>query len=208
MSRMTISALGREYKMNVTAFSSQVYGSINSAQTRRSQVHFPMKISQPDIQFDVIFPSQKDYEDFQKFVRNHQQQTLNTTRLLTLNWPERNIFGWTGMIKQFRAGGERFTYAPRARFVVDLVNSMVSARTDLASSAAPWGTIYGGFGGLLGSVLRLPTFSEAVDIFQSSGQNIFANGAYTNPAAAPTAVTPVAQVPTGGGGILTGASLT
>lgn len=204
MSRLSISTLGREYKMNVTAFSSQVYSSINSAQTRTSSVHFPMKISQPDIQFDVVFPSQKDYEDFQRFVRSHQQQALHTSRLLTLNWPERNIFGWTGVIKQFRAGGERFTYAPRARFVVDLVNSMVSSRTELASMAAPWQTVYGALG-LLGSVLRLPTMAEASQIFQDTGQNIFANGAYSNPT--PTAATPVAQVPTGGG-ILTGASLT
>ena len=206
MSRLTITTSGREFKMNVTAFSSQVYGSISSAQTRTVAVHFPMKISQPDIQFDVVFSSQKEYEDFQKFVRQHQQQALHTSRLLTLNWPERNIFGWTGVIKQFRAGGERFVYAPRARFVVDLVNSMVSARTDLASMATPWQTIFGGFGGLLGSVLRMPSMSEALQIFQDSGQNIFANGAYTNPAPTTTNV-PVAQVPSGGG-ILTGAQTT
>lgn len=205
MSRLTISSLGREFKMNVTAFSSPVYGTISTAQTRTMSVHFPMKISQPDIQFDVVFTSHEEFEEFQKFVRGHQQTALSSSRLLTLNWPERNIFGWTGAIKQFRAGGERFVYAPRARFVVDLVNSMVSSRTDLASMATTWHTIYGAFG-LLGSVLRMPTMAEAADIFNVSGQNIFANGASTNPV--PTTSTPLSsQIPTGGG-ILTGASIT
>src|SRR5262249_3942049 len=101
MSQLTISSLTRAFKMNVLAFTSPFYGSITSAQTRTEAVHFPIKISQPEIQFDVVFRGQTEFESFQRFVRNHQKQVLVTTSLLTLQWPERNIYNWSGVIKSF-----------------------------------------------------------------------------------------------------------
>jgi hypothetical protein len=59
------------------------------------------------------------------------------------------------VIKSFQGGGERFVYAPRARFSVDLIDSFVSTRTTIASQAPIFDTVYG-----LGSpdgMLQIPT---------------------------------------------------
>jgi hypothetical protein len=113
-------------------------------------------------EIDVQFRSEEDFEDFQRFVRGHQQRVLfNPSPINTvwLNWPERNIDNWTGVIKAFKAGGERFVFAPRASFIVSLIDSMVSSRTDIASLVPNWRTIYGeGMGP--GAVLAPPTQDE------------------------------------------------
>ena len=50
-------------------------------------------------------------------------------------------------------------FAPRASFVVELIDSMVSSRTDIASMATGWRTIFGeGMGP--GAVLAPPTQAE------------------------------------------------
>lgn len=209
MSRLKISGTDRDFDMNVTAFTSPVYGSISSAQTRTKAIHFPTKISQPEIQFDVIFSSETNFEDFQKFVRNHQQHSLATASLLTLWWPERNIFNWTGVISQFQAGGARINYTPRARFTVDLVDSMVSARTSLASWSTGWRSIYGAFGPV-DAVLRIPSVAEAMDIAGQYGQNIYGGGTWITPSLAnpvPTGTAPVAASPLGPG-IVSGSGMT
>lgn len=203
MSRLIISSITRQFTMNVTAFSTPIYGTISSAQTRTAAVHFPIKITQPEIQLDVIFDSEPAFEDFQRFVRNHQQMTLQNTSLLTLTWPQRNIFNWTGVIRQFQAGGARFNYTPRARFVVDLIDSAVSARTDFASVASSWEAIYGGFG-LSGSVLGPATGAEAQILNGVSPAAV--TGVIGGPnTSAPTGTAPAGPVaPNGGSGILTG----
>lgn len=201
MSQLTISSLTRGFKMNVLAFSSPTYAMINSAQTRTKEIHFPIKISQPALQFDVIFRSHEEYEDFQRFVRNHHKRALTDTSLLTLSWPERGITNWTGMIKSFKGGGERFSYAPRARIEMELVNSMVSSRTLLASLGSGWQSVVAGLG--VDSLLRLPDLAEAMLVQGQWGQNLFANGQSTGDTV-PTNETPIAPAPPGAGGIVTG----
>ena len=198
MSHLVVSNRAQGIAINVLAFSSPMFGSIQSAQTKKEAVHFPIKISQPEVQFDVVFRGEREFETFQKFVRNHQKQALVNTELLTLSWPERNINNWTGTIKSFKGGGQRFNVAPRARFVVELVNSMVSTRTDLASTSAGWRSIYGEYGPV-GSVLRLPTVAEGQALMTTTGQDIFNRGTSVGPTPAPTGNTPVAPQPPGPG---------
>lgn len=160
--------------MNVTNFQAGLYAQIDSAQVKLMMHHYPIKVTQPDITFNVIFSSEKQFESFQRFIRAVQQQALATVpaQLLSFMWPERNINNFTGVIKKFVAGGQRFNPAPQASFTVDLVDSFVSARTELATHNLVWQAIYG-----LGSpdgVLGLPTQSE-IDQFPGLG------GATTGP---------------------------
>lgn len=152
----------RGYQLAVTSFSSPIFGTMSSAQTREMEVHFPIKAVQPELELEVQFRSEEDYEDFQRFVRGHHQRALfnpSPSNVVWLNWPERNIDNWTGIIKAFKAGGERRVFAPRASFVVELIDSMVSSRTDIASMATSWRTIFGeGMGP--GAVLAPPTQAE------------------------------------------------
>jgi len=165
MSKLRVNLAGRTYLVNVLSFQSGIYQTIASAQTRSKAVHFPIKVNQPDIDFSVIFSSEADYQQFQEAVRRHQQMALSSTRLLTLNWPERSIVNWTGVIKNFQSGGSRRNYAPRANFTVQLVDSLASNRVQVASIAPPWQTIYGGIG-MKDAVLQLP--SQALDNFMMS----------------------------------------
>ena len=162
MSHLYLSMGTRGWKLNVTSFSSPIFGSMSSAQTREMEMHFPIKAIQPELKLDVIFSSEEDYENFQRFVRGHHQRVLfnpNPTNVVWLNWPERGIDSWTGVIKAFKAGGERFVFAPRASFIVDLIDSMVSSRTDISSTGTSWKAIYGeGMGP--GAVLAPPTQAE------------------------------------------------
>lgn len=131
--------------LNVLAFSSPVSGMMDSAQTRQIIHHFPWKALQPELELSVIFRGEAEYEDFQRWVRNVQidSQVNAISPGVTLWWPERSIYNWTGLIKAFQAGGARRNYAPRARFIVDLVDSMVSSRTTLASLGTSYEEIYG-----------------------------------------------------------------
>lgn len=186
---LIITGQSTSYAMNVIAFSSPIYGQINTAQTKSLAVHFPIKMSQPVLQFDVQFSSEQTYQAFQAFVRNHQQQlSTNATALLTFTWPVRAILNFTGFISQFQAGGKRFNPAPRARFVVNLVDSYITARTNMASLAANWRSIYGGIG-LPNGVLAAPTAAQQQQNITSQGINLLTGQ-------------PVAQ--TSGGGIVTG----
>lgn len=159
MSKLRVSAVSQSFELNCTSFSSPIYDTINSVQTRKMAIHFPIKTNQPQVQFDVQFASERDFEAFQRFVRTHQQAAVMGTLLATFNWPERDIQNWTGVIRSFVAGGQRANYAPRASFVVDLVDSLVSRRTYVSSIGAPWQTIYGGFG-LPGMILTSPSVAE------------------------------------------------
>lgn len=176
MSKLTLTTTGGQWQLNVLTFSSPLYGTVTSAQTKTMAMHFPIKVTQPDVEFSVIFRSEGDYEGFQRFVRNHQQEALakGAGGLCTLNWPQRNIDNWTGVIKKFKAGGMRSNVAPRASFTVDLVDSMVSTRTDI--STIPnlfWETIFGR--GMPDGVLGLPSALENQVFGSLLGQDLFGN---------------------------------
>jgi hypothetical protein len=155
-----------ERSLNVLKFSSPIFGTMMSAQTKKMAVYFPIKAQQPEIEFEVIFKSVAEYNDFQQFVRTTQLNGLtnDTDPGVTLWWPQRGILNWTGTIKNFVGGGERFVYAPKAQFTVDLVDSLVSRRTTVNSIAPIFDTIYGlgmpdgllaapqGIGGLSGNI--------------------------------------------------------
>lgn len=142
---------GALFRLNITQFRSPMSASINSVQTRRMKHHFPIRAGQPDIQFTAHFSSQDAKHEFQSFVRDHQRYTqevnygpFNTDRgLVSLNWRERNIFGWTGHIVSIPVRESRFEYAPKVTFGVALVSSLMSAETTLASSGASWISIIG-----------------------------------------------------------------
>lgn len=132
------------FEMNVLSFNSPIFGTIVPVQTKTIAQYFPIKANQPEIQFDVIFRNEREYERFQRFVRATQQFALTAQApQITLSWPERNIINWTGVIKHLRAGGMRMNYTPRAVFVVDLVDSLVSQRTSFSSMAAPFAAVIG-----------------------------------------------------------------
>lgn len=178
MSHLVISSATQAFSMNVMSFTAPIYESVSSVQTRRMAIHFPIaaKITQPDITFDVIFSSEPKFEIFQRFVRNHQQSAVNTSSLLTLDWPERNINNWTGTITSFQGGGARRNYAPRATFKVDLITSMVSNRAEFGSFGMPWQSIYGAIG-LADAVLQPPTITAenegTLQLWQDFGRGNF-----------------------------------
>lgn len=125
------------FSLNVIAFSSPLSGTIGGTQVKKMKLWYPIKANQPEINFDVQFVGEQDYELFQKFVRESQQWALTASYpMVTLNWPERNINNWTGLILNFNAGGMRFNYAPRAQFTVSLVDSYVSQYTQASSIGA------------------------------------------------------------------------
>lgn len=146
-------ALGAEYALNCTSFSSGLSSLMSSVQTKTMAQHFPVKAQQPEVDFDIVFRDEATYEEFQEFVRQHQLKALrgSANPEVVLWWPQRDINNWTGLIKNFKAGGQRFNPAPRARLTVDLVDSVYSLRTHLSSIAAPLWTIagYGSSSGML-----------------------------------------------------------
>lgn len=175
MSKLFLANTKANWRLNVVSFSSPVFGEISTAQTKTMAHYFPVRCNQPQIQFSVQFVSEVEYETFQRFVRDHQLDTIKTTRLVWLNWAERNIDNWTGVIRSFRAGGMRRNFAPRASFVVDLVDSMVSNRTSI--SAIPptlWQTIYGSGMGP-DAVLSPPTAFENSLSLQQTGEDLNGN---------------------------------
>lgn len=189
MSHLTITGRSTTWSMNVVAFSSPIYGQINSTQTKSMAVHFPIKYAQPVLQIDVQFANEREFQAFQAFVRNHQQQiNYNSAALLTLNWPQRGIYNYTGFIPKCVAGGMRANYAPRARLEIKLVDSFVTKRTDLASVAANWNSIYGGFGSS-GGVLDFPSAAEQQQNILTQGQSLV-NGGFVGflPGGSPTGV--------------------
>lgn len=91
---------------------------------------FPIKTNQPEIKFTVRFALEGDYEMFQDYVRKSQVSALFDQKQpwVTLWWPERNIDNWTGFIKEFEVGAQRFSPAPEALLTVELAESMVSKK--------------------------------------------------------------------------------
>lgn len=211
MSKLFLANNMANWQLNVVSFSSPLFGMLTSVQTKKMAHHYPIKCSQPEIQFTVQFSNEKDFEDFQRFVRAHQQNVMTVRRppMIWLNWPERDINNWTGVIRSVRAGGMRANFAPRMQFVVDLVDSMLSHRTELASIGTPWQAIYGeGMGA--DSVLGLPSAAEEAlaqslhDSLFGAANRLFSPGFSNGATQVPSAVT-VPGVGSGvGSGILPG----
>jgi len=142
---------GARFELNVTQFRSPMSASINSVQTRRMAVHFPIRAGQPDIQFTVHFPSIDAKHKFQNFVREHQLNTLSdryssasvSDGAITMNWPERDIKDWTGYIVTMPIREARFEYAPRVTFGVALMDSMMSERTYNTSRGSSFWSVVG-----------------------------------------------------------------
>jgi hypothetical protein len=174
MSQLLLANNAANWKLNVTQFNSPIYNEVSTSQTKLMAMHFPIRCNQPEIQFNVQFRSENEYENFQRFVRAHQQDALQHANLVSLSWPERNINNWTGVIKKFRAGGMRFNFAPTATFTVDLVDSMVSSRMELVSEGLLWQTIYGAGMGP-DAVLSAPTAFENNLLMQMFGQDLNGN---------------------------------
>lgn len=152
--------LGTQFKLNCTAFSTSLFSQMSSVQTKQMVQHFPVKAQQPEVTFDLVFRNEPEFEQFQEFVRRHQMAALHEwpSPEVVLWWPERDITDWTGLIKTFRAGGQRFNPAPKARLVVDLVDSVFSSRTEIASLAASFWTV-AGYGSPSG-MINLPAVAQ------------------------------------------------
>lgn len=174
MSKLVIRSrgLGRSFELNCLQFSAPIVASIGSQQTRTMMRHFPVKVNQSSADFLVQFANEKDFEDFQKFIRNtHKQAQINDRNPgVNLWWPERGIENWTGVIRNFRAGGMRANYSPRANFTVDLIDSSVALRSFISSLATDWMAIAGK--GSPAGMLELPTLAENLLDIQMFGQTI------------------------------------
>lgn len=172
--RLHAPALGKTFDLNVTAFSSALVAQISSVQTKTKLQHFPVKAQQPDVTFDLVFRSEPEFEDFWKFVRRHQLAAIkdNPNPEVVLNWPQRGINDWTGVIKQFRGGGARRNPTPRARLVVDLIDSVYSARTQAASAGVSFWNAVAGYGSYNG-VMTLPSQAENQVLGQMSLETMY-----------------------------------
>lgn len=161
--RMRSQGLGATYDLNVLAFTAPINATITTVQTRLMTQHFPVKVNQPEVEFDVVFRSEKEFEAFWRFVHAHQLQALTniTHPGVTLFWPERDILNWTGVIKQFVAGGARRNYTPHAKLNISLIDSMVAQRTDVMSIISNWQSIFGQ--GMNNGVLGLPTLGSILN---------------------------------------------
>jgi hypothetical protein len=137
MSQLHIrTSTGGNFRLNVLAFSSPIFGSVNGVQTKNMKVWYPIKANQPEVSFDVQFMDEQDYEAFQKLVRDTQTWSLTAPRpMIHLDWPERNINNWSGMITEFVAGGMKGNPAPRAKFTVYLVDSYISQYSEVSTIA-------------------------------------------------------------------------
>ncbi|ASZ74705.1 hypothetical protein KHO57_gp199 [Mycobacterium phage Phabba] len=155
---------GREFKMNVTQFRSPMQAQINSVQTRTMLAHFPIRSGQPDINFTVQYADLNDKHAFEGFVREHHVSTREDDNTeVNLWWPERNIVNWTGHIMGYSVTEKRFETAPSATFGVQLVKSLMSEKTTLASRGADWRKILGPqlnqYRGYDDLILVLPNFT-------------------------------------------------
>lgn len=143
MSTLTVTGSTGAWSLNVVSFSSGLYSLMGGTQIRQAAVWFPIKPSQPEVTFDVVFRTEAEFQNFQNWVRSQQELALTSTELITLYWPERNILNWTGTIDKVVAGGMRFNVAPRMRFTVALIDSLVTSRTFISSFINSWQYVYG-----------------------------------------------------------------
>jgi hypothetical protein len=130
VSQLRVSAAGQQdFYLNVLSFDSPITGEMNSGQSRSAIQYYPIKAYQPELQCEVIFPSEALWQAWQTWSRQNMvnaQVSGATNGACTLNWPERNINNWTGIIASAKAGGMKFNYTPRTTISFMLVVSLVS----------------------------------------------------------------------------------
>lgn len=150
MSRLKIRTKGfDEITVNAVSFMSPIFASVASSQTQGSEQHHPIRAQQPNIRFDVIWASEKEYEAWQTFVRSIQLKLLkgkdpNDVAVVTLWWPERNIENWQGLIKETDGGGQKFNWAPQGVIEVELTKGLIATSSALWSYGTNFDAIYGG----------------------------------------------------------------
>lgn len=149
MSLMHISGQPGTISVRVTRFTSPLTGTLNSAQVRLMEVHFPIKASQQTIQFQLQIASLQELQQIQDYVRSHHRSALASGAdvaadpLVYFNWPQRNINNWSGLILGIEAGGSRFEIATKINIQVMLVDSLLSTRVFSSSSGTPFSNIIG-----------------------------------------------------------------
>lgn len=144
MSQLVISgADGESFALNVVDFNTYMLAQENSCQCKMLQVHFPIRMAQPNVAFDVSFLSDADYQLFQGFVRRQQLLAVVNTQVVNFFWPERNINNWSGVISKIEAGDMRWNFAPHTRIEVELVHSLISTKSSFGSISAYWTSVYG-----------------------------------------------------------------
>ena len=123
------------FSLHVTSFATPLRGQIESSQTKKAQHHYPRKAGQQNLTLQCVFPSTRNYMDFQAFVRRSHTNAVGTTSNpeLAIWWPERGIEGWSGVITSIEAGDERFNHVPKANIEMLLVDSMLSQKTFASS---------------------------------------------------------------------------
>ena len=130
MSQLRVSGVGQsDFYLNVLSFDSPVFGEMNSGQARSAIQYYPIKAYQPELSCEVIFPSEVIWQAWQIWSRQNMinAQTAGTSNgSVSLNWPERSINDWTGIICATKAGGRRANYTPRTTVQFQLVISLVS----------------------------------------------------------------------------------
>lgn len=183
MSQLIMTGGGQSFALNVVDFNSYMMEQENSAQCKMLQVHFPVRMAQPGVSFDIVFIGDADYQAFQVFVRRQQLLAVSNSQLITLFWPERNINNWTGVISKIEGGDMRWNYAPHTHIEFDLVDSLLSQRTTFSSISAYWTAIYGI--NMPGGVLNEPSLTANQSLensglsFTNSGNTITTPGGST-----------------------------
>lgn len=150
MSQLRIRTKGfKEVRLNVESFMSPIFAATQSNQTQSSEQHHPIRCQQPNIRFDVVFRSEKEYEAWQTFVRSIQLKLLkgkdpNDVAVVNLWWPERDIRNWQGLIKMTTGGGQRWNWTPREVVEVELTKGIVATASALWSFGTDFDAIFGG----------------------------------------------------------------
>lgn len=173
MSQLKVSANGQtDFYLNVLSITSPIYGQMNAAQTKGQIQYFPIKVHQPEVQFNLIFPNETTWEDWQVWVRTNMVNSQSANNIVgnvgvTLNWPQRSINDWSGVIQKQKAGGRRWNYTPRDSVTVQLANSLVSQTTTFGSfGVSAWQAIFGA-GANTDTLFQLP---EALQSALNTGQ--------------------------------------
>jgi hypothetical protein len=148
MSQLRVSGTGQaDFYLNVLSFDAPITGELNSAQTQTQIQYFPIKAFQMELICDVIFPSENLWQQWQAWVRQNMINAQNSNATgnpgVTLNWPQRNINNWTGIIPSAKAGGMRANYTPRTRVEFQLVVSLVSNLDIFSSIGSGWQGLFG-----------------------------------------------------------------
>ncbi|AVO24991.1 hypothetical protein KHQ84_gp051 [Rhodococcus phage Finch] len=128
--RMTCPGVGT-IDLHVLNFNSPMVGEMRTSQTKMAKHHYPIRASQQSLQLNVVFAGWAPYRAMQDFVRRHHVRAMQSVEQPEVNlwWPERGMNNWTGVIKEFLAGDERFNIAPKAQIELLLVDSMLSEKT-------------------------------------------------------------------------------